>query len=84
LILPSISGWSDPPEEVTPMTTKRQSAFLLRLPASLKQEALDFAKDDGTSLNHFISLAVAEKIARIQAVPGAATSAVIPPIKRIS
>jgi hypothetical protein len=66
------------------MTTKRQSAFLLRLPASLKQEALDFAKDDGTSLNHFISLAVAEKIARIQAVPGAATSAVIPPIKRIS
>lgn len=41
-------------------------AFLLRLPVSMKEQAVELAKEDGTSLNHFISLAVAEKIARLE------------------
>jgi hypothetical protein len=46
--------------------TKANGGFLLRLPASIKQQASQLAHEDGTSLNHFISLAVAEKITRLE------------------
>ncbi len=42
------------------------TGFLLRLPASIKEQAVALAHEDGTSLNHFISLAVAEKITRLE------------------
>jgi hypothetical protein len=41
--------------------------FALRLATSLKDHAKLLATRDGVSLNHFISLAVAEKIARLEA-----------------
>lgn len=37
--------------------------YPLRLPASIKKEAEKRANEDGTSLNQFISSAVAEKLA---------------------
>jgi hypothetical protein len=40
--------------------------YPLRLPASLKQEAEKRANEDGTSLNQFISSAVAEKLAAMR------------------
>jgi predicted HicB family RNase H-like nuclease len=39
--------------------------FPLRLARSLKEAANNMAKREGISLNHFISLAIAEKISRI-------------------
>ena len=42
------------------------SNYALRMPASLKQGATDFAKSDGTTLNQFIVSAVAEKLAALQ------------------
>jgi hypothetical protein len=39
--------------------------FPLRLPRSLKAAAQSMADREGISLNHFISLAVAEKLERI-------------------
>ncbi len=42
--------------------------FLLRLPFSLRQRARELANQDGQSLNHFISMAVAEKIVRMEAL----------------
>ena len=44
---------------------KRKQSFLLRLPTSVREQAVEIAHEDGTSLNHFISLAVAEKISRM-------------------
>jgi hypothetical protein len=38
------------------------TAYPLRFPKSLKEEVAKMAKRDGTSLNQFISMAVAEKI----------------------
>lgn len=49
---------------------KRKQSFLLRLPLSVREQAETMAHVDGTSLNHFISLAVAEKISRMQSRPG--------------
>ena len=40
-------------------------SFPLRLAKSLKEVASTLARRDGVSLNHFISLAVAEKISRL-------------------
>jgi hypothetical protein len=53
--------------------TRRSTQFPLRLARSLKQAAGVLAKEQGISLNHFISLAVSEKISRIenQAKPSA-------------
>jgi hypothetical protein len=45
---------------------KRKQSFLLRLPLSLREQATQFAQEEGTSLNHFISLAVAERLSRIE------------------
>ena len=36
-------------------------SFALRLPASMKDKAAAIAQEDGVSLNHFISIALAEK-----------------------
>ena len=44
---------------------KRKLCFLLRSPAFVRNQATRIAQEDGTSLNHFISLAVAEKISRM-------------------
>jgi HicB family len=44
------------------------SRFSLRLPRSLEQAALRLSKQDGTSMNQFVAMAVAEKVAAIDAV----------------
>jgi ATP/maltotriose-dependent transcriptional regulator MalT len=43
---------------------KRHQSFPLRLPPSILQQANDLADREGVSLDHFIGLAVAEKISR--------------------
>ncbi len=45
---------------------KRLQTFPLRLSVSTRQQANDLAHQDGISLNHFISIAVAEKISRME------------------
>jgi hypothetical protein len=45
---------------------KRRISFPLRLAASLKHSAELLATQDGVSLNHFINLAVAEKVSRME------------------
>ena len=43
--------------------TTRSSTYPLRLPVSLKQAVERLSRQDGTSINQFVVLAVAEKIA---------------------
>jgi hypothetical protein len=45
---------------------RRRMTFPLRLAVSLRDMANLFAHRDGVSLNHFISIAVAEKISRLE------------------
>ncbi len=45
---------------------KPHPVFPLRLPTTTRLQAVELASLDGVSLNQFISLAVAEKIARLQ------------------
>ena len=45
---------------------KRPLSFPLRLPMSVRDAANELARKEGVSLNHFISLAVAEKITRLE------------------
>ena len=42
------------------------TTFPLRLPLSIKAEAEALSKADGTSLNQFVAIAVAEKIAALK------------------
>ena len=44
------------------------STYPLRLPKSLKDEVAKVAKRDGTSINQFIAIAVAEKISALETV----------------
>ncbi|HZZ87627.1 MAG TPA: hypothetical protein VFE13_04760 [Caulobacteraceae bacterium] len=44
----------------------RTSNYALRLLTSLKTEAEKFAREDGATLNQFINLAVAEKLAALK------------------
>lgn len=44
----------------------RRKPFALRLPISIHDEAEKCAALEGTSLNHFITLAIAEKLIRIE------------------
>lgn len=44
----------------------RPSSFALRLPRSTRQKAVELAQNDGMSLNQFITLAVTEKIVRLE------------------
>jgi post-segregation antitoxin (ccd killing protein) len=48
------------------MENKRVLSFPLRLSLSVRQQAAELAREEGISLNHFISLAVAEKISRLE------------------
>jgi hypothetical protein len=48
------------------MEPKRVLSFPLRLGPSVRLQAADLAHNEGISLNHFISLAVAEKISRME------------------
>ena len=43
-----------------------QSNYALRLQSSLKKEAERLAKAEGTTLNQFINVAVAEKVAALR------------------
>jgi len=45
---------------------KRKQSFLLRLPSTLREHAIRIAQNEGTSLNHFIGIALAEKISRME------------------
>ena len=45
---------------------KTPSVFPLRLPTTTRRQANEMASLDGVSLNQFITLAVAEKIARLE------------------
>lgn len=49
-----------------PEEYKRRQCFPLRLATSLRTQANNLAHSEGISLNHFISLAVAEKISRME------------------
>ena len=42
------------------------NTYLLRLPASLKAAVEDLSKQDGTSINQFITTAVAERVAAMK------------------
>ena len=42
------------------------SVFPLRLPAAVRRQAIELARRDGTSLNQFITIALAERIVRSQ------------------
>lgn len=44
----------------------RPISFPLRLPFTMRRQANDLAQREGLSLNQFISLAVAEKITRLE------------------
>jgi hypothetical protein len=44
---------------------KQHQSFPLSLPSSILERATDLASREGLSLNHFIGLAVAEKISRL-------------------
>lgn len=44
----------------------RCSTYPLRLPASIKAEAERLAAEEGTSLNQFVAIAVAEKVAALR------------------
>ena len=44
------------------------STLSLRLPESIHRELKDLAKEDGVSINQFISIAVAEKVSSLRTV----------------
>ena len=46
--------------------TKQANVFPLRLPNSLKVAVAKICKEDGTSINQFVTTAVAEKISAMQ------------------
>ena len=45
---------------------KRSSTFPLRLPASLKEAVAKISRDEGTSINQFVAVAVAEKVSAVK------------------
>lgn len=48
------------------MQAERNYTYPVKLPPSIRQRATDMARLDGTSLNYFISTAIAEKMSRMQ------------------
>ena len=48
------------------MKKVRAKQFPLRLPRTLKEAARVLSASQGVSMNHFISIAVAEKISRLE------------------
>jgi hypothetical protein len=57
-----------------PKSTRHISSFPLRLSPTMKHQATEIAGREGLSLNHFISLAVAEKLIRIETTSWAGES----------
>jgi predicted HicB family RNase H-like nuclease len=47
--------------------SRKPKTFPLRLPLTTRDQAIEAAERDGISLNQFVTLAVAEKIARLEA-----------------
>ena len=47
---------------------KQLSTYPLRLPTSLKAAVAEISKADGTSINQFVTMAVAEKVATMRTV----------------
>ena len=45
---------------------KQTSTYPLRLPASLKAAVAEIAEEDGTSINQFVTTAVAEKLSAMK------------------
>ena len=54
---------------------KQQSTYPLRLPASLKAAVAEISKEDGTSINQFVTTAVAEKVSAMKTAEFFATRA---------
>jgi predicted HicB family RNase H-like nuclease len=48
------------------METSRHENIAVRIPLSLRQLAEEIAQKDGVSLNHFVTVALQEKINRMQ------------------
>ena len=46
--------------------TKQIAAYPLRLPASLKKAVAEVSREDGTSINQFVTVAVAEKLSAMR------------------
>ena len=46
--------------------TKQTAAYPLRLPASLKRAVAEVSREDGTSINQFVTIAVAEKLSAMR------------------
>ncbi len=44
----------------------KTNAYLLRLPQSLKDSVERLSREDGTSMNQFVAMAVAEKVSALQ------------------
>ncbi len=59
---------------MNPDKPRNQSKFALRLPKSVSDTAKKIAAQEGVSLNQFISLAVAEKIVRVEQSTSAAVT----------
>jgi hypothetical protein len=51
-------------------TISNSAKFALRLPVSTRQLASELARLDGISLNQFITIAIAEKIVRLELESG--------------
>jgi hypothetical protein len=47
-------------------TMKETTTYPLRLPRSLKDAVARMSKEDGTSINQFVAMAVAEKVSALQ------------------
>ena len=45
---------------------KRTSTYLLRLPASLKAAVAEISRAEGTSMDQFVAVAVAEKVSAMR------------------
>ncbi len=45
---------------------KQTASYPLRLPVSLKNAVANLCRDEGTSINHFVVIALAEKLAAIR------------------
>jgi hypothetical protein len=48
------------------MNTQNSKSYPLRLSTSMREQVTELARLDGISMNHFISLALAEKISRLE------------------
>lgn len=46
--------------------SKDTASYALRLPRSLKKEVERVAKEEGTSINQFVAMAVAEKLSALR------------------